>query len=226
MKLILDKGKIYIETWNSKKKENQKKFLNPKKVLNILHYLQYPVALVEGFTLRDLFKTVILYPRLQLIDNYFFDYVDEYRASPDKGCGTDDEIFAINLTKEIELDEDSSYMNDSISVDGQGEKDTYAIDFSPLSELLDLPLNLNNAEVLTTSYSSTKKTKFAKAEYEADFTLWEVLHSVIWELSFHGIPKERDKNGQHILEIAKDCACGKVKTVPFEDVMKKLNEKE
>lgn len=53
----------------------------------VLYYLYSGnFKLVNGFSLRDLFKIFINYPNLQLLDPFISSYVEEYKQCPQIGC--------------------------------------------------------------------------------------------------------------------------------------------
>ena len=63
---------------------------------------------------------------------------------------------------------------------------SYAVAFSPLPEILDLPVVLDKKITIR----ELGEEPIWKGERE--FTLIEILDAIYWELSFHGSPKDRD----------------------------------
>jgi hypothetical protein len=104
----------------------------------------------------------------------------------------------------------------------KGTRINWAIDFSPLSELLNLPLRLNPEIVVC------QGVKDVAAKYTVNRVLLaQVIRGVLWELSFHGGPKdaaeaaaEMQNRVQDVEEAVKTGDMSKF--VPLEDVLKDL----
>lgn len=181
MELILKKGgDIVLKIHEAKEVYKEVLFTEDK---NPLSLLLYPIILEEGYTVRDLFKMVEKYCELQLIDNLFPYYVNEYVMCDGQGCVTKD-MLAVTIQKTFVLNEDD--LDEVIDVGGRGSTDDYAIDFTPLKELLDVPLILDKWLIFTVA-TQTKKY------LEKSYTLWEVLSSFIYEIGFYGKPEDRDR---------------------------------
>ena len=97
---------------------------------------------------------------------------------------------------------------------------TYAIDMLELSALKDIPIALNyNIEIYDNGIKSPKVLLKAKTQ----FTLYEIISCILYEISFYGSPKDRD--------LFKDDLIKRIDDINFEDgidskeVMKNLKKK-
>ena len=173
----------------------------------ILSYLGESVELEEGFTLRSYFYLLIMHSSLQLLDMFSTDYVEEFTKCPSKGClFDDDEISYLSLSRIVnyenlgfrENEEDDWRIEDCIDFSGVGEESAYAIEFSPLDKLLDYEIKIDPAVIsieqpgdLTDYEDLTEKYQDFRGK-DNNFTLFEFVKSIIWELSFCGTPEDRE----------------------------------
>jgi len=157
--------------------------------------------LENGFTLKDYFKIIIEYPIFQLLDSFFGPFIEEfnlcqedYYVCSDIDYITLQKVTRINIWNDNSIDDE---IENYIDVYGYNEKTEtcYAIDLSSLKEIIDIPLKLGNhifyKEIYNLSNSSDDKN--ISEEYETQFSLLDIIHSIIWELSFYGIPERRNK---------------------------------
>jgi hypothetical protein len=235
MELILTKnGKIRSKDWNGKRgkyiyknvtagyakgKHNSEdtpidRILSK---LNILSYLQYAVRLEDGFTLRSYFKLIENYPALQSLDYYFYEYVDEYKQTPKKNCIMDD-VSCIEVSNVVDLSEGEGISDVQIWVNVSGkdkiiENERWALDFSSLADMLDIPIVLSGCYV--TDY---KDGEFKTREFkDYAFSFWEFLKSIIDEISFHGSPKDKNDVLEQLKRTMQDICDKKIELVPLFD---------
>jgi len=206
--LILKKDKnIYLKRWiyGDKKKEGEyENTIIDKKF--ILSFLDISIEIEENFTLRDWFEIVLNYDLLQKLDLYFPSFIKEYKSCPVEKC-CDDIISSITISRIIELPENhNEEIELYIDVGGYSKKEdhSYSLSFNPLSNLLDLPIILKKCLICYTPEKSV--------EYENIYTLGEFIKSVIWEISFYGEPKERDKEFEKVKDIMSDITDGLVRS--------------
>lgn len=206
---------------------------NGTELSDLLPFLGYTVELEEGFTLRDMFIMIECYPGMERIDPYLIDYLEEFENCPESGCfgagEHKDGMDAIyvqrvsNYTKNNKY-EDKDTFNIYYYVGGRStdpEAPGWAIEYSPLSDLLDYPIVLldqalgcedHNVSVLVEKYEYYKTT----------YTLWEVVHAIIWELSFYGTPSQRNNQREELYSTISDIEDGNIKTIPWEELKSKL----
>ena len=92
--------------------------------------------------------------------------------------------------------EEDQYEHDTLML-RKGERQGYGVSFTPASDLMDLPVKLLE-EITLYNEEDWKETpqKFELGEY----SLGHVLYGIIWELSFHGGPAQRDEAAKEIFE--------------------------
>lgn len=190
----------------------------------ILAYLGYIVELEKGFTIRDLFKVITKYKALQLIDNYFFAFLKEVKKCPKSGC-KDKDMAAIAFQKICSTDfgENHTYI-DIHAATKKPDKDgqtRYAVDFMPLSKMLDLPIIFD--PILICSMAKNAKEEY-RYEHPTDYTLWELVHGFIWELSFYGVPAERDEKKKEVMDRMEEVENGTAVLIPFEEIKTKMKQ--
>jgi hypothetical protein len=110
---------------------------------------------------------------------------------------------------------------ETIAVSAIGEPDErgatrYAIDFTPASELVDLPVRLRPAIEI-------RKDREKLGEARSTFTLLEVLGEIYWEIGFHGSPEQRDQVGTELLESVREIQEGRADLIPWEPPEEKVN---
>jgi hypothetical protein len=226
---LQNNGDIKIKYYDEESKEFELDFYDPKKQdeKKVLTLLQFPIELEENFTLRSYFNLVIKYPALSLIDGFFPGYIEEFFKCPDSGC-VEGILSAISLCRVISIEKDQ--IEFYVSVSGVGkEKDTesYAIEFTPLKNLLDLPIILEEAMVTTIPNSTivkTPKPKIDTLRYTTYYSLWDFLHAIIYELSFCGFSEERDAKFDELQTTLKDYEAGKGTSVPIENLWKDIEK--
>jgi len=194
--------------------------------LDILRYLGETIELDAACTLRSYFKMLEKYKALQFIDPFIPSYLAEYLKCPKKCCiDSDMEYLSLEYSIIYDPKRKSKYDLDEIEISttfhGKSAKDGYAIEFSPLKKLLDYPLKLERGVF----YKFDPKLKIQESKFDYYFKLWDLVHEIIWELSFMGIPKQRDKKSKEIMGRIKDIKEHPEKLIPAKEVFKKLKNK-
>ena len=86
----------------------------------------------------------------------------------------------------------------------------YGVDFTPINNLLDYPLSLNN-EFVISRRNDDNLTHNILFEGTKEWTLYDVLHAILNEITFHGTPADAIAKGAELSQIvanakAKDLA--------------------
>ena len=77
----------------------------------------------------------------------------------------------------------------------------YSLSFIPVNNLANIPIKLERKFIICDNDDTSKESiQFDDCEY----SLGQVLHGIIWELSFYGPPKDRDKESDIINKAVKD----------------------
>lgn len=82
---------------------------------------------------------------------------------------------------------------------GASDEDIFGIEFAPANEIAELPVKLS---------SKLRIWKEEQGEYEVfknpEYTLGQILHSIILQLAFFGSPADRDKKHEEMLNSIKE----------------------
>lgn len=148
-------------------------------------FLSHPVDLDSGFTLRSFFRMVERYELLTKLSAFLPDCVSRYRACPAADCIID-AIDHLEFCKTIEMIGFPGTPRLEIynSLNGVHHGQSCEIRMFALEHLLDMPVRLG---VLKHVIFGDKVDVF---EFETAFNLFEFIDGVVWEMSFHGTPKE------------------------------------
>ena len=197
----------------------------------------------EGVVLKDVLLLVkdwceILSPLTTSSPTWLKELVDEGLNSPYKAEGDNVKHLEVSWQSEVtQYGKEPKQINEWVSFDGIGEppvgdesyKDWpvgkpvhYALEFSPVHTLSELPLKLNTMMKLRDETS--RKAVYPApilVEAEKDFTLIDILRGIFWELSFFGSPTNRDTKSDELTKSMDDIKSGKVKTIPLEEIKSK-----
>jgi len=234
-------GKLVAETWNNKQ-------LTDIDITNELYDHLFNVCEIEdGVILKDVLLLVknwceILSPITTSSPTWLRELVDEGLNNPFKGDESNVKHLELSWAGEVRqyYKKDPKELQEWVSFDGIGDppkddenyKDwpvgkpvNYALDFSPVDTLTELPIKLNKK---ITIYDETNRKGVYPPpvilEAEKTFTLAEILRGIFWELSFLGSPKDRNEKSAEIMQTMKDIDSGKVKTIPWEEVKERLEK--
>jgi len=97
-----------------------------------------------------------------------------------------------------------------------------AIEFTPLCRLKDFPLRLDTKFNIMIHVSNQRV--FRIQETQNDFLARDVVAAVLNEISFCGMPDDRDIKIEDLKETVQDVKDGKVELISWEDVKKELGE--
>lgn len=222
MDLILNKdGYITTKIWEYDEKEEGQYVYRTLEGNDVsaLNYLQYNTELENGYTIRDIFKMVSRYEVFQMLDNYWMSFIEDYNKCPDSGC-LSKEFKYIRIYKSIEKtiyiyengDKECLVWN-HVDAKKLNEDDVnYSLMFVKLSEILDHELKLDSLTISEDNHNIDVKTRltgiYKIEKWDTQYTLWEILHSIIYELSFSGTPEEKQAASNEILEISKNIENG------------------
>lgn len=220
MSLKITKGGKLIETrWVYDESIRKGSYIDYDKTSCPEKYLFDPCDLDKNVTLKDIFLLIHMNEVIEtVIGNWCKEIVNE-------GFGGDVNIPLREYKNEynpkgIEYLELSKYINimdgqeESIQTifDGQGwelREDIYeqdwlmykkgsrigwGLDFTPAYDLINIPVKLNT-NLRVYSFKKRKKEVVYKNQ---EFTLGEVIYTIIWELSFHGTPEDRDEASKNM----------------------------
>jgi hypothetical protein len=192
---------------------------------SILAYLSYNIEIKKGFTVRDLFKIINRYKFLQLLDDYYPAYIEEFRKCPQSNCKARG-VKAITVQRVCSTDFGETYTYIYISAlrnkpDENGETHS-SVSFMGLNKMLDLPIQFE--PILICSFSKEDKEDF-RYIFPTYYNLWDLVNGFINELSFYGVPSERDKKKIELMTLVEEVESGRAKLIPHNQVLKEARGK-
>lgn len=184
-----------------------------QKIPTALHVLRCACHLDADLTLGDLFRAVEQDPELvRFVAEWSWCNVEAFHAEARKPAAKTSDLAYIEIAKYFEWDDREAH--EIIDVSGIGEPDEhgathYGLDFTPLNELVHLPVRLRPEMEI---HRDHKKL----GEALCMFTLLDVLGEIYWEIGFYGSPEDRDREGAELRESVRDVEEGRATLIPWE----------
>ena len=202
------------------------------------YHLNDLVELDDDIVLRDLF--LLIEKNIDMFDLIFRNWLKEHVLAGLYGF-KDEESHALHVNdklEHVELRWELSHDNENFDIpsiptfDGYSvavETDEYyekgqvihwGLDFTPVQNYIDCPFKINNTILIY-----NEKTKDKKEYNTNDFTLYQIILGVIWEISFLGSPLDREQKRQEVDEQIEGIKNGEIEVFPLEDILGVLKEK-
>jgi hypothetical protein len=205
--IYLTKGGFRKNEWNGEIRQYE-----DVPIKSILAELRGACRIEEDVTLGDIFAAVEQSEPLCLIlgEWAWCDCSAFHREVKRPGSASSLKWIEIARTAEIEKDGEIQF---GLDVRGRDETDTmWAIDFTPVNELRDLPVKLASEFTLW----DWRGEEPAKQALKVDcYSLLDVLGELYYEVSFHGSPADRNERGCELAEMAKAVKDGTAKLTPW-----------
>lgn len=208
-------GKLYEETWEKNKQ------IDIDRTDEVFIQLYNTCYIEDGVVLKDILLLVkdwtdLFSPLLTASPNWLKEIVDEGLNKPFKNEG---DVEYLELSWEAEV---RKYKNEPqvfeqwLSFNGIGKGTRYAIDFSPINTLSELPVKLKK----TIKIEDAREKNYPSpvlVEAEKTFKLSDILYGIFWELSFLGSPEDRDALTDRINQQMENIKNGTAKTIPWDE---------
>lgn len=188
----------------------------------------------EKLGINVVFKSSLGYVKLE---DYIEDINKPYKEVKEESLSTVQVAWRVDFDDKNEFDISCDFLGVGEGTSGNREnanETAYALDLSPLGRYADLPFKLNKTFIIE-QYNLNKKSRVKKIlKTEKEFTLFEVIDAVLYEITWHGHPSERDKRfgelKEQVKQIEEDRKSGKIekyKTLEEfkEEMDQSLNEK-
>lgn len=108
----------------------------------------------------------------------------------------------------------------------KGERINWSVSMTSVRELLHLPVRLNSTVQICEDDVYAKRYGHALQNgVNHEITLGTLIHALLWELSWHGTPAQRDARKDDLLASKAEIDAGTAKTVPYEDVFEALGDR-
>jgi hypothetical protein len=150
----------------------------------VLGVLSHRVYLSEDYSLRSFFRMLDLFPVLTELSPFWNSLQDRANQCPANHCRYD-AIDLLQLTKTVEMIgfPGKPRLEIYISFHGLAGTEAQEIRFLQLEQLLDMPIKLGPLKHVIFG------DKVDVFTFETDYTLYETIDTIGWELSFHGTPE-------------------------------------
>lgn len=217
--ITITKDKIYTSPFSLKRMKKDSEDVKEVKIADVINMLGDEVELGIDATLKNIFDIIIFHKdflnilfnkemRGLLIDDFILDYESNFVSSFSK------ENFDMRFSWQSEVfeyDKEVEYM-DYVAFEAFGkldkDKDTenypISIAFVRLCEIRDRRIVLDNTFELHDDESHENDIEAVfKANYRA-FTLYELISSILYEITLYGKPEQRDNKRDEIERRIKD----------------------
>lgn len=210
-------GKLIHTDWIYDKESGEGSYVDIDVTERAISLLFEAITLDPDITLKDIF--LLLNTNLEGFKHVIGNWVDEIvtegltqKEKPyDLSTYDSDQIEYISLSYNVEYDENdnntlSLYGLNRLNVSGigvplkekqgfynEGERIPYSISYTPTNELINIPVKFTNKlEVMAGIMQQNPGVTLASFE-NPEVTLGQILNSIIWDFSFAGSPRSRDK---------------------------------
>ena len=210
--LLLTKDSKLIETYWKYDEEIKEGSYKKREIENITPHILHEgyCSLEEGVTLKNIFEYMNKekLPWQIFIGNWCEEFIEEILKEPTEK--SDLHYLELYWSYEISKYQDNEACHFGYRMDFHGIGDTYehggntySLSFSQVNNLAHLPVKINeDVTLIETNYINyeDKRTTFGKQKP----TLFQIIYSIIWELSFHGGPQKRDEESEKLKGIMDD----------------------
>lgn len=200
--IYLDKnGDLYLEdTFNG----------TQDKVDTIKYYLDCPLRLDVGVRFESLFNHIIM--EYKLMDIIFSEtmgphnlesFIEEWeKPFNTTNNGLDIDFIRFRKVLEyIEIDKNNGFVDIRVDLDGVGENNgvDYSLEFMSLTEMKKYPITIDNIiHVKENLINNDKEVSYIGGD--CIISLFEVIGTLLYEITCYGAPNERDIAKQKLIE--------------------------
>jgi hypothetical protein len=209
-RMFIAKGGRLMDTkWVYDEEKEEGEYVTKDITDRALTKLFEPCELAEDVTLRDVFLLIKRDLKMYtvIINNWVEEFVEEAFTKPDGDFySDDDDVEYLELywfLEDYNDDPEDKYLVGNIRPDFYGigtcadwgdEPCPFSLMFTPVNEIIDLPLRLAPSLVIY-EWLGDKKGEYKNPQ----FSLGQILEAIIWELSFCGPPQTRDDTSKEVL---------------------------
>ena len=183
---------------------------------HILFHLMEPTKLDDDITLKDIF--ILMENNIDILQGIIGNWIDEIvqeglhkEQKPYSNQYNKDELEYLELYKHYDIDEPDGFGHINFHGVGfilqeeheymkEGDRINWSLSFSAPNDIINIPLKLNNNIKIYKDDKVLAETKSDSSLY----TLIEIFYHIIWELSFHGSPSNRDETKDMLNQRVKD----------------------
>ncbi len=244
-KLEIRKGGKLVETkWVYDEDKDEGFYREFDRTESATRYLFEPCELAADVTLEDIF--LLLNSELTIFNLIFGNWCEEFVKEgltkspkpyePERYDPEQIEYLEIYYTPEYDKSEHVNHfygflipnfhgvgvkLREDTEHYKKGDRIKWGINLSPVNTLIKIPVKLNKTFIIYEDNLQSKPDEKPKVlgEFEnPQYTLGNLLHGIIWELSFYGPPEERDKVKCGLKEQIGKIETGTAKTKPASEL--------
>ena len=184
---------------------------------NIFAGLRSECEIDEGVTLGDIFNLVDKNEHIKnFLSNYCLLNIDAHHASALREPEEHERLsyLTIDWSAEVWLYDEHNdldlYPHFCGFKDEDGDDNRYGLDFTPLSQLVYLPVKLNTDSSIHIMGEKERgkgwklEGRPAYIECERCFSLLDILDGIYWEIGFHGNPEDKEGKIEEINETVEE----------------------
>lgn len=171
--------------------------------MGLVSYLTFPVQIAEGVTVEDIMNILALNPEStdfifdsSLGGHTFTSFYEEMKNE----IPQDPTLSWMEIAHEIDpISEEDMELFSVARMRGVGkDRELFSIEFSPVSSYKKMEVKLNENYIVRKIDASEKETTLLSCT--KSFSLFEVIHAVLFEMSYYGGPEERTEVLGEVLE--------------------------
>lgn len=171
--------------------------------LGIVSYLTFPVSIDEGVTVEDIMNILVLHTEStdfvfdsSLGGHSFTKFWDEMQ----KDIQQDPTLSWMEIAHESDpLSEEESELFSTTRMRGIGKnRELFSVEFSSVASYKKMEVKLNTNYVITKTNSAEEETVVLSCT--KSFTLFDLIHSVLFEMSYYGDPISREEVLAEVME--------------------------
>jgi hypothetical protein len=192
-----NKGELYLEDTLNGVKE---------KVDTIKYYMDCPFTIEEGVTFDKLFNLILA--ESEIIDIIFHEttngisitnFIDEWNVPFTNKNLLGIEYLRLRKTLEyLEMEKNKGFVDIRIDFDGVGGNMDYSLEFMSLSEMKKLQIVVDN-DLHVKEHLQNKSGEIFIGGH-CILTLFDIIGTILYEITFYGPPKQRDNTKQTLMD--------------------------
>lgn len=187
---------------------------------DLFSYWQSDLTIKPGCTLGQLIKHIK--PECDILEMLADCSIEPFLVEAAAGPAAEQTVEQIEAKKYLEIEKykGTRTLHQRVDCNGRikGDKELYALDFTPVTKLL-------NAELVLIETAELYEDFKLKDSFTVTITLGEYLTGLFSELCFHGAPKDRDERLQEIVRRADEAREHPEKMLSWEEVKDKIDKK-
>lgn len=163
------------------------------------------------------------------------DFISEVRKDSDDKSN----LYHLSVSKNVFVDRYSDDQNPELQIycelngtgladDDSGKViDNWCVSFTPLYKMKHLEVKVNNTTELTVKLDSAPAVGPAHKFESVDrpISLGDFINAILYDISFHGSPNERDLVSQDLKRRVEELENGTAKTFSFDEFMEEMKKK-